>query len=148
MAQTRCVDERVCCGGATNSGLGWLHASAQAGSSCANMWMIACSCQASHLLPDIPSPCNPASYSLVCTPGPVVQVPITPDFVYSFGPQASYLYSALAGTFYAPVVTWAASASVPGEPYYAWDALTVACMMQPTLCEVGNEGTQPDVATS
>lgn len=70
-----------------------------------------------------------------CAAAPAAQVPITPDLVYSFGPQAQHLYSLLAGTFYAPVVNWVFS--TPGDPYYAWDALTAACMMQPSLCKVG-----------
>jgi hypothetical protein len=63
----------------------------------------------------------------------LLQVPITPDLVYSFGPQAHHTYSSLAGSFYAPVVNWVFS--TPGEPYYAWDALTAACMMDPPLCK-------------
>lgn len=50
-------------------------------------------------------------------------MPITPDLVYSFGPQADYLFSALAGTFYAPVVNWVYS--TPGDPYYACEYRTV-----------------------
>lgn len=63
------------------------------------------------------------------------QVPITPDLVYSFGPQSHHLYSLLAGTFYAPVVSWVYT--TPGDPYYAWDALTAVCWMEPSLCKVG-----------
>jgi hypothetical protein len=62
------------------------------------------------------------------------QIPITPDLVYSFGPQAHHLYSLLAGTFYAPVVSWVYT--TPGDPYYAWDALTAVCWMEPSLCQV------------
>lgn len=70
-------------------------------------------------------PCNPFSrligcHAYACTH---LQVPITPDLVYSFGPQADYLFSALAGTFYAPVVNWVYS--TPGDPYYACEFRTV-----------------------
>jgi hypothetical protein len=72
------------------------------------------------------------------------QVSITPDLVYSFGPQAHHLYSLLAGTFYAPVVSWVYT--TPGDPYYAWDALTAVCWMKPNLCKVG--GSRPVRPTS
>jgi hypothetical protein len=50
----------------------------------------------------------------------VVQVPITPDLIYSFGPQAAYTYSALAGTLYAPVVSWVFNTPTASDPYFAW----------------------------
>lgn len=59
-------------------------------------------------------------------------VPVTPDLLYRFGPQAAYKYSVLAGTIWSRVVSWVYER--PDEPYYAWDTLTAACVMQPDLC--------------
>eukprot|EP00775_Hariotina_reticulata_P012058 gene12058-12200_t len=64
------------------------------------------------------------------------KVPITLDLIYSFGPQAGHLYSALAGTLWAPAVIWESLAS-PTDPYCAWDTLTAACMLDgPELCAI------------
>jgi hypothetical protein len=50
----------------------------------------------------------------------LLQVPITPDLLYSFGPQGAYTYSALAGTLYAPVVSWVFNTPTASDPYFAW----------------------------
>ncbi|KAG2431521.1 hypothetical protein HXX76_009535 [Chlamydomonas incerta] len=60
-------------------------------------------------------------------------VPVTPDLIYRFGRQARHRYSVLAGTVWSRVVTWVYDR--PHEPYYAWDTLTAACVLQPDLCE-------------
>ncbi|KAG2429404.1 hypothetical protein HYH02_014060 [Chlamydomonas schloesseri] len=60
-------------------------------------------------------------------------VPVTPELIYRLGRQARYRYSALAGTVWSRVVTWVYDR--PNEPYYAWDTLTAACVLQPDLCE-------------
>eukprot|EP00195_Chlamydomonas_chlamydogama_P007558 CAMPEP_0202907354 /NCGR_PEP_ID=MMETSP1392-20130828/42187_1 /ASSEMBLY_ACC=CAM_ASM_000868 /TAXON_ID=225041 /ORGANISM="Chlamydomonas chlamydogama, Strain SAG 11-48b" /LENGTH=413 /DNA_ID=CAMNT_0049596191 /DNA_START=200 /DNA_END=1441 /DNA_ORIENTATION=+ len=54
------------------------------------------------------------------------QVPITPDHVYSYGPQADMPFSLLAGTMYSTVLSYNASSF---HLYYAWDALDAACML-------------------
>lgn len=69
----------------------------------------------------------------------LLQVPITPDLLYSFGPQASYLYSNLAGTLYAPVADWVFHQGTI-DVYYAWDVLTAACMLRgPELCTIQHD---------
>lgn len=66
-------------------------------------------------------------------------MPITPDLLYSFGPQASYLYSNLAGTLYAPVADWVFHQGTV-DVYYAWDVLTAACMLQGLeLCTIEHD---------
>ncbi|PNW79335.1 hypothetical protein CHLRE_09g411500v5 [Chlamydomonas reinhardtii] len=60
-------------------------------------------------------------------------VPVTPDLIYRFGRQSRYRYSVLAGTVWSRVVTWVYDR--PDEPYYAWDTLTAACVLQPDLCD-------------
>jgi hypothetical protein len=89
-------------------------------------------------IPSVSGKLSSTQHALPPAPIPCLQVPITPDLVYSFGPQAHHPYSSLAGTFYAPVVNWVLS--TPGEPYYAWDALTAACMMDPPLCKASHTG--------
>lgn len=55
-------------------------------------------------------------------------VPVTPELLYGFGPQAQMMYSNLAGSMWASVMSWVQDSS-QGAPYYAWDTLTAACYL-------------------
>ncbi len=59
------------------------------------------------------------------------QVPLDDSFLRAFGPLYPHPLAAAAGTCWALT---AGHVERTGLPYYAWDTLTAAAMMQPDLC--------------